>query len=163
MTKARGMKRFVSLLLVVTLLAGIIPESVYAHTGKGHTGGNECRKETVKGEAQKDCKPDAGSSKIDKETYRGLSYALLATDHCETHISAHCLKIRGNVHVNDSFLNCGDRIHVEGNLEAGRRIVLRTSKGRKSQFVTRRVENAEKISMPDITKEIDNEVKENCY
>lgn len=177
MRETKRFNRYLSLLLVVTLLAGIIPEGVYANgdrkTAKTtvNTGSRMGNQQENQAESQPgnqtnsqetaEGKQDAGLKTTLTEEQRGLYYAVLATEDFRTKVKAHCIRIQGNVHVNQNFFYSGDKIQVKGSLEAGEKILLHTSQGRRGQLIGRRVEKAGAVRMPDFVDEIYDYVKTN--
>ncbi|MBQ7066343.1 MAG: hypothetical protein IJN92_05940, partial [Lachnospiraceae bacterium] len=158
---ARVFKRGLSLLLVVTMLAGTIPECVYAENGKV-TGtdaaeiNNAGEKSVSENCEETECSPTTTELAYDrKEELQGGRYALLSAGQSDIRIKAHKTSIAGFVYTNKNFRYHGISIKVVGKMQAGKQILLHTPVWKNNRKVVLKTENTQMISRPDIIKETD--------
>ncbi len=119
-------------------------------TEEGTTGGGEAEGDATTGQ-------DYGIP----EQWKGLNYALFTSGEEGLSFYTNTTSITGSVHTNEDFFYQGNSLSVDGVLEAGKGITLKTSDSKDSQKVSAKVENADTVVMPDITKELYAYVKEN--
>lgn len=94
------------------------------------------------------------------EKWKGLKYALFTSGDSDIALYTGQTNITGLVHTNQNFYYQGSSLKVDGTLEAAKGITIKTSDNKDSLKVTSKKENAEKIDMPDITKEVSDYAKE---
>ncbi len=95
------------------------------------------------------------------EQWKGLNYAMFTSGDEKLSLYTNTTNITGSVHTNQDFFYQGNTLTIDGVLEASKGITLKTSSGEDSQNIDSKLENAETIAMPDITKELYAYVKEN--
>lgn len=94
------------------------------------------------------------------EKWAGLNYALFTSGESNLSFYTGSTNITGSVHTNQDFYFQGGSLKIDGVLEAGKSITLKTSDNAEAQSVGFKKEKAEKMEMPDITKEVSAYVKE---
>ncbi len=94
------------------------------------------------------------------EKWAGLNYALFTSGESNLSFYTGSTSITGSVHTNQDFYFQGGSLKIDGALEAGKSITLKTSDNAEAQSVGSKKEKAEKMEMPDITKEVSAYVKE---
>ena len=110
------------------------------------------------GESGDDDVPEQGY--VIPEKWKGLKYALFTSGDSDIALYTGQTNITGSVHTNQNFYYQGSSLKVDGTLEAAKGITIKTSDNKDSLKVTSKKENAEKIDMPDITKEVSDYAKE---
>lgn len=93
--------------------------------------------------------------------WAGLNYAMFTSGETGLSFYTGTMQVTGSVHTNQDFYYQGGSITIDGTLEAGKSITLKTSDGADAQKIGAKREKAETIEMPDITKEVSGYVKEN--
>ncbi len=94
------------------------------------------------------------------EKWNGLNYALFTSGENELSLCTGSTDIIGSVHTNQDFYYQGGTIRIDGTLEAGRSITLRTSDSTMAQDIGTKRENCEILDMPDITQEVSEYIRE---
>ena len=99
-------------------------------------------------------------SVIFPEKWKGMNYTIFASEETDLSLYTYKTNVTGDVHSNGGFKYQGTTLNVQGCLSAGKNIQIQTSSMEGAKTVTKEVENSTKISMPDITKEIRDHIKE---
>lgn len=99
-------------------------------------------------------------SAIFPEKWKGMNYTIFASEETDLSLYTYKTNVTGDVHSNGGFKYQGTTLNVQGCLSAGKNIQIQTSSMEGAKTVTKEVENSTKISMPDITKEIRDHIKE---
>ncbi|MGN0495051.1 MAG: hypothetical protein ACI4GW_02370, partial [Lachnospiraceae bacterium] len=95
------------------------------------------------------------------EKWSGLNYAMFTSGASGLSFYTGQMQVTGSVHTNQDFYYQGGSITIDGTLEAGKSITLKTSDGADAQKIGAKIEKVETLEMPDITKEVSNYAKEN--
>ena len=93
--------------------------------------------------------------------WKGLNYAMFTSGEEALSLYTNTTSITGSVHTNEDFYYQGTSLKVDGVLESAKGITLNTASGAENLQISSKLENAEVISMPDITEELSAYVKEN--
>ena len=139
------------------------PKKIQFVKGSGSEGSSEGSTEEggsteTGGESGDDDVPEQGY--VIPEKWKGLKYALFTSGDSDIALYTGQTNITGSVHTNQNFYYQGSSLKVDGTLEAAKGITIKTSDNKDSLKVTSKKENAEKIDMPDITKEVSDYAKE---
>lgn len=92
--------------------------------------------------------------------WKGLEYALFASNNGDENFYVNTAIINGAVHSNGNFLFQGNRLEVNGNLESCGVITLRASSANDSIKVISKNDYADIIEMPDLTQNIRKKIDE---
>ncbi len=95
-----------------------------------------------------------------QDEWKGLEYALFTSGDNGENFYVNNARITGSVHTNGDFGFQGNSISIKGVLEASKGITLRTSDMENSQAIEAKLDNAEKIDMPDIGLAIHEKIQE---
>ena len=102
-----------------------------------------------------------GPSYTIPEKWKALNYALFTSGDQILSLYTNETNIKGSVHSNKDFYYQGTTLSIDGVLEASGNIDLKTSSGKDCCKVSAQKEQEEKLSMPDITKEVTEYIKAN--
>lgn len=122
-------------------------------------------KDETQGKEEKEDEEDGGSlqnpSYSIPDKWKALNYALFTSGDQTLSLYTFQTNITGSVHSNKDFYYQGTTLSVDGMIETAGNIDLRTSSGKDSCRVSSKKEQAEKLAMPDITKEVSGYLREN--
>lgn len=167
-TKAR---RFIAVLLTVTLVTQLTPPTLFADpVSEDKIQKSNMVKEKAVSQVPDEQEEETVVSTVSNgtaedinqfipEKWRGMRYSVFTGNNQNMAFYNYSTSIYGNVHSNGGFVYYGSKLHIDGNIEAVENVITETSED--GRYIKEISEKAEAIGMPMLTEPLRKYIGEN--